>query len=322
MMKPFSILLILVLLPVLVCCNTDEDTPDAYGNFETVETTVSAQATGELRSFAVQEGESLDSGQIVGRIDTEQLELRKAQLLASQRAVQSRAPNVSAQLSTYERQIAVQQQQRKNLRREQERSQNLVAAGAAPARQLDDINAQLETLDRQIVLSRQQRVAQASALNTQRSGTLAESAPLAEQVKQLDEQITRASVVNPLRGTVTVKYAEPGEVVSYGRPLYKIAALDNITLRAYISGDQLVNVQPGQPVQVGVDAPEGATKTYEGTVTWISSKAEFTPKVIQTKEERVNLVYAMKIAVKNDGGLKIGMPGEVRLVREAKSGQK
>ncbi len=318
-MKQFSILLIFNLLIGLIACSPDDDTADAYGNFEAVETTVSAQATGQLQSFTVQEGESLDSGQTVGRIDTEQLELRKAQLLASKQAVQSRTPNVSAQLSAYDQQIAVQQQQRKNLLREQERSQNLIAAGAAPTKQLDDLNAQLETLDRQIALTRQQRAAQASALNTQRSGTVAETAPLAEQVRQLDDQIAKASVVNPTGGTVTVKYAEPGEVVSYGKPLYKIAALDHITLRAYVGGDQLVNVEPGQRVQVAVDAPNGTMKTYEGVVNWISSKAEFTPKVIQTKEERVNLVYAMKIAVKNDGGLKIGMPGEVRFGEKAEA---
>ncbi len=311
-MKHHSILLIIGLVTVSLSCNPDEDTADAYGNFEAIETTVSAQATGELQSFTVQEGESLDSGQVVGSIDTEQLELRKAQLLASKQAVQSRTPNVSAQLSAYEQQIAVQQQQRKNLLREKERATNLVAAGAAPTKQLDDINAQLETLDRQIALTRQQRTAQASALNTQRSGTVAETAPISEQVKQLEDQIAKASVINPTSGTVTVKYAEPGEVVSYGKPLYKIAALDNMTLRAYVSGDQLVNIKPGQRVQVAVDAPEGAMKTYDGVVTWISSKAEFTPKIIQTKEERVNLVYATKIIVKNDGGLKIGMPGEVR----------
>lgn len=319
LMRQLSFLLVLSLSITLAACNPNDDTADAYGNFEAVETTVSAQATGQLQSFIVQEGESLDSGQTVGRIDTQQLELRKAQLLASKQAVQSRAPDVSAQLSAFGQQVAVQQQQRKNLIREQERAQNLVSAGAAPTKQLDDINAQLETLDRQIALTQQQRMAQASALNTQRSGTMAETAPLAEQVKQLDDQITRASVVNPIGGIVTVKYAEPGEVVSYGRPLYKIAVLDDITLRAYVGGDQLIHVKPGQRVQVAVDAPEGATKTYDGVVTWISSKAEFTPKIIQTKEERVNLVYALKVAVKNDGGLKIGMPGEVRFVGRAQT---
>ena len=318
-MKQNAIFLLTALF--LFGCSPADDSADAYGNFEAVETTISAQATGELINFTVQEGESLDSGQTVGRIDTQQLELRKAQLLASQQAVQSRAPNVSAQLSAYEQQIAVQQQQRETLVREQERAQNLVAAGAAPSKQLDDIDAQLETLDRQIALTRQQRAAQASALNTQRRGTVAETAPLAEQVKQIEDQIAQATIVNPVGGTVTVKYAEPGEIVSYGKPLYQVAALDNLTLRAYVGGDQLVNVRPGQKVQVAVDAPEGTLKTYEGVVTWISSKAEFTPKVIQTKEERVNLVYAMKIIVKNDGGLKIGMPGEVRFVSEGGKGK-
>ncbi len=300
------------LLLVQVGCTTQDDMADAYGNFEAIETTVSAQATGVLQQFAVDEGQLLKAGQTIGQIDTEQLALRRAQLLASKQAVQNRTPDVSAQLSAFAQQISVQEQQLKNLRREQERSQNLVNAGAAPSKQFDDVNAQIAVVERQIALSRQQRSAQASVLNTQRSGTSAEAAPLAEQVKQLDDQIARASVVNPIDGTVTVKYAEPDEVVSYGKPLYKIATLDVITLRAYVAGDQLTRIKPGQAVQIFVDAPDDQLKPYTGTVTWISSKAEFTPKIIQTKDERVNLVYALKIQVKNDGGLKIGMPGEVR----------
>lgn len=312
-MKPLyiSLLSISSLLFLQTACQKTDETADAYGNFEAVETTVSAQATGALQQFTVEEGQSLTAGQTVGQIDTEQLQLRKAQLLASEQAVRSRTPNVTAQLSAFEQQIAVQQQQLRTLQREKERAQNLIAAGAAPTKQLDDIVAQIEVTERQIALIRQQRTAQASALGTQRSGTTAETAPLAEQVKLIDDQIRKSSVVNPIGGTVTIKYAEPGEIVSYGKPLYKIAALDNITLRAYISGDQLVTVKPGQKVKVFVDAPNGELKPYAGTITWISSKAEFTPKVIQTKDERVNLVYALKIRVKNDGGLKIGMPGEV-----------
>lgn len=296
----------------MTACRNNDEPADAYGNFEAVETTVSAEATGALQRFTVEEGESLKAGQTVGQIDTEQLKLRRAQLLASKQAVQSRTPNVSAQLSAFTNQIAVQQQQLKTLEREQQRTKNLVAAGAATRKQLDDIDAQVALVERQITLTRQQRVAQASALNTQRSGTSAEAAPLAEQVKQIDDQIAKSTVINPIGGTVTVKYAEPGEVVSYGKPLYNVAALADITLRAYVAGDQLTNVKTGQRVRVFVDAPDDKLKPYEGTVTWISSKAEFTPKVIQTKDERVNLVYAMKISVKNDGGLKIGMPGEVR----------
>nr|WP_293844711.1 HlyD family efflux transporter periplasmic adaptor subunit [uncultured Arsenicibacter sp.] len=305
-------LLICSVLIVPVACQQTEEKADAYGNFEAVETIVSAEATGALQQFTVEEGQSLTAGQGVGRIDTEQLMLRKAQLLASEQAVRSRTPDVAAQLSAYDQQIAVQQQQLKTLQREKERAQNLLDAGAAPAKQLDDIVAQMDLVQRQIALIRQQRVAQASALGTQRSGTSAEQAPLAEQVKQIDDQISKAAVINPAAGVVTVKYVEPGEVVAFGKALYKIAALDNITLRAYVSGDQLVNVKTGQQVKVFVDAPDDQLKPYDGTVTWISAKAEFTPKIIQTKDERVNLVYALKIRVKNDGSLKIGMPGEVK----------
>jgi HlyD family secretion protein len=297
---------------VLAACRNDNPESDAYGNFEATETIVSAEATGTLAQFSVEEGQPLKAGQAVGLVDTTQLYLRKAQLLASQQAVASRTPNVAAQLSYFDQQLAVQEQQLQNLQREKERSQNLVAAGAAPGKQLDDIVDQIAVLQRQIALTRQQRASQASALNTQRSGTAAEKAPLSEQVSQLEDQIRKSFVVNPLAGTVTVKLAEPAEVVTYGKPLYKIADLNTITLRAYVSGDQLIHVKTGQKVKVLVDAPKDQYKTYEGTVQWIASKAEFTPKVIQTKQERVNLVYAMKVQVKNDGGLKIGMPGEVQ----------
>lgn len=311
-MKPAFIPLLVCLIGIGTACQTTDDTADAYGNFEAVETTVSAEATGALRQFTVEEGESLKAGQVVGQIDTEQLTLRRAQLVASKQAVQSQLPNVSAQLSAYDDQIALQQQQLKTLEREKERAKNLIAAGAAPTKQLDDIQAQMDVINRQIALIRQQRVAQGSALGTQRSGTASQAAPLAEQVKQIDDQIAKSTIINPIAGTVTVKYAEPGEVASYGKPLYKIATLDEITLRAYVAGDQLTSVKTGQKVNVFVDAPNDQLKPYEGTVTWISSKAEFTPKVIQTKDERVNLVYALKISVKNDGALKIGMPGEVK----------
>lgn len=309
-MKPIYIILTFTI--GLMACNRNEDLADAYGNFEAVETIVSAEATGTLQSFALEEGQTLKAGQVVGQIDAKQLELRKAQLTASRQAVASRTPNVDAQLSYYNQQIAVQEQQLKNLQREKTRAENLIAAGAAPTKQLDDINAQIDVIERQIALIRQQRAAQASALGTQRRGTQAEEAPLQEQIRQVEDQIQKSAVVNPINGSVTIKFAEAGEVTSFGKPLYKIADLNNITLRAYVSGDQLVNVKTGQKVRVLVDAPNDTYKEYPGTVSWISSKAEFTPKVIQTKDERVNLVYAMKVQVKNDGSLKIGMPGEVR----------
>ena len=297
---------------MLAACEKEAEQSDAYGNFEAVETIVSAEATGALQRFSVEEGQTLQAGQSVGQIDTGQLALRKAQLQASERALTQKVPNIPAQLSVFAEQIAVQEQQLATLRGEKQRTQNLVADGAATTKQLDDINAQIALVDRQIALTRQQRTAQASALSTQRGGIVAETAPLAEQVKQIDDQIRKSAVVNPLAGTVTVKFAEPGEVVSYGKPLYKIADMTTITLRAYVAGDQLTSVKVGQRVKVLVDSPNEQYKTYEGTVNFISGKAEFTPKVIQTKEERVNLVYAMKVMVNNDGSLKIGMPGEVR----------
>ncbi|MES2732089.1 MAG: HlyD family efflux transporter periplasmic adaptor subunit [Bacteroidota bacterium] len=302
----------LSLLFILIGCNRAEEQSDAYGNFEAIETIVSAEATGMLQSFVVEEGQQYRVGQAVGHIDTTQLLLRKAQIIASRRAVASRVPDVKTQLSYFEQQMAVQQQQMKTLVREKQRTKNLVDGHAVPSKQLDDITAQIDVLERQMALTKQQRTAQLSALTTQRSGIQADAAPLEEQIKQVDDQLSKSTIINPKAGTVTVKFAEPGEVLSYGKPLYKIADLNNLTLRAYVSGDQLVNVKVGQQVKVLVDAPNDQFKTYEGTVRSISSKAEFTPKIIQTKEERINLVYAIKVSVKNDGSLKIGMPGEVR----------
>ena len=309
-MKPT--LLIVIALVALSSCKTDEQRSDAYGNFEAVETIVAAEATGELTAFTVEEGQSLSAQQLVGQIEIVQLELRKAQLQASIHAVVSKAPNIAAQLSYFEKQIAVSSQQLDNLQKEKGRTQQLIANNAAPTKQLDDLNNQIELTERQLALIKQQRESQFSMLSTQKSGLMAEVLPLQKQIEQLDDQIKKATVYNPKAGTVTVKFVEAHEVVSYGKPLYKIANLDSLVLRAYVAGDQLVNVKIGQGVKVLVDAPNDTFKEYNGTVQWIASKAEFTPKVIQTKEERVNLVYAMKVLVKNDGGLKIGMPAEVK----------
>jgi HlyD family secretion protein len=292
-------------------CNRNNDQSDAYGNFEAVETIVSAQATGMLETFTVEEGKQLNSGETVGLVDTLQLALQKEQLLASLQAVSSRTPNVNTQVSFYENQIAVQQEQLNTLLREKKRTENLLAAESVPKKQLDDIISQINVLERQIALTKKQRDAQASALSTQKSGVQSEALPLQKQIERLNDQIQKSIIKNPVPGTVTIRFAEPGEVVSYGKPLYKIADLNKLVLRAYVSGDQLVNVKTGGKVKVLVDAPNDSFKEYEGTVQWISSKSEFTPKVIQTKDERVNLVYAMKVLVQNDGSLKIGMPAEV-----------
>ncbi|GAB3862353.1 HlyD family efflux transporter periplasmic adaptor subunit [Hymenobacter terrigena] len=282
---------------LLLGCQSEEPRFDASGNFETTEYVVAAKAQGQLLRLAVAEGDELPAGREVGVIDTTQLYLRKRQLQASTRAVRQQTPNVTAQLGALAQQLA-------NLQRERQRVVNLVKADAVPSKQLDDI-------DYQIATARQQLAAQRSALSTQASGTAAQSAPLQEQVRQVNDQLRQSRVLNPVTGTVLTVYVEPSEVVNYGQPLYKIGDTKTLLLRAYVAGDQLTRVKLRQPVKVLVDAPGGKRREYPGRVQWISSKSEFTPKVIQTKEDRVNLVYALKIAVPNDGSLKIGMPADV-----------
>lgn len=305
---------LLFLAVTIAACSADQDQADAYGTFEAVETIVSAEATGVLTQFHVQEGQEMEPGAEVGKIDPEQLLLRKAQLLATRQAIESRIPDIHTQLSAFDRQLAVQQQQMQTLEGERKRSENLLKAGAAPAKQLDDLKAQILLLEQQMALTRQQRIAQASALQTQQNGIHAETQPIDQQIRQIEDQIQKTVVRVPAKGIVTLQYVQPGEVVSYGKPLFKIADLRQLILRAYISGDQLTQIKTGQQVQVLADAPGGKLKAFEGTITWISSKAEFTPKIIQTREERVHLVYALKVSVPNaDGSLKIGMPGELRI---------
>jgi HlyD family secretion protein len=309
-MKPYIFLLISLLF--FNTCEKPTERADAYGNFEAAETIVSSQGNGIIERLDLEEGEELKKAQSVGQINAKQLQIRIAQLQANIHAVTSKTPDVAAQLAYFEQQIAVSNQQLDNFQQEKKRSTGLVQNNAAPQKQLDDINNQIAIVNRQIDLIKQQRAAQLSALSTQKNGLLAEVAPLQKQIELLEEQIKESEIINPLDGTVTLKLAEANEVATYGKPLYKIANLSSIIMRAYVSGSQLSKVKIGQKVTVNVDAPEGKYLDYPGTVIWIANKAEFTPKVIQTKEERVNLVYALKISVPNDGKLKIGMPGEVK----------
>lgn len=296
--NPFSFPAALALASLLLSgCQSEAPRFDASGNFETTETVVAAQAQGQLLRLALAEGDELPAGREVGVVDTTQLYLRQRQLEASARAVRQQTPNVPAQLGALAQQVA-------NLQRERRRVVNLVRADAVPSKQLDDI-------DYQIATARQQLAAQRSALSTQARGTAAQSAPLREQVRQVRAQLRQSRVVNPVAGTVLTVYVEPTEVVNYGQPLYKIGDTKTLILRAYVAGDQLTRVKLRQAVKVLVDAPDNKRREYAGRVQWIAAKAEFTPKVIQTKEDRVNLVYALKIAVPNDGSLKIGMPADV-----------
>ncbi len=307
-------LITLFLLLSLAACKDNGPQADAYGNFEADEMIVSAEANGRILELNLEEGQDLPAGQTLGRIDSTQLVLKKEQLQAAIRAIAAKSPAISAQLAVFEKQLNTTKQQLSALKREKQRVETLLKSDAATPKQLDDLNDQIVLAERQMDVILEQRSATDATLSTQKSGLLAEIMPLQKQIAQLEDQIEKCRIVNPTAGTVLSTYAEPGEVVTFGKPLYKLANLDHMILRAYVAGDQLGNVKLGQSVKVAIDAPDGAMQEFPGKVTWISSKAEFTPKIIQTKAERVNLVYAVKIEVENpDGKLKIGMPGEVRL---------
>lgn len=294
-------------------CQKTAPKADAYGNFEADERIVSAEASGKIWSLQIEEGQLLKTGQPVGAIDSTQLVLRREQLLASIRAIVAKSPAIGAQLAVYEKQTAAVRQQLSTLEREKRRVENLLKSDAATPKQLDDLSAQIESAQRQLDVIGEQRSASDATLSVQKNGLLAEALPLQKQVAQVEDQLTKCRIINPFEGTVMVQYAEAGEVTAFGKPLYKVADVGTMTLRAYVAGDQLSRIQVGQEVKVYVDGPDGKAIEHTGKVRWISPKAEFTPKVVQTKEERVNLVYAVKISVPNaPGTLKMGMPGEVK----------
>lgn len=294
------------LIPVLAitllnACEAPEDTADAYGNFEARELLVPAETSGKIIQLDVEEGQRLAKGQLVAIIDTTQLHLKKLQLLASIQTISGKTQDIQTQ-------IDVLQEQKKNLLREKARVEGLLADKAATPKQLDDIVGQIEVVDRQIVATKDQN-------KTFNKAVLGEIDPVRIQIEQIEDQLRKSYIYNPIDGTVLLKMAEATEFTGVGKALYKIANLEALELRAYVSGAQLPHVQIGDTVEVYIDENESENKKYSGTVTWISSEAEFTPKIVQTKEERVNLVYAVKIKVKNDGALKIGMPGEVLFPR-------
>ena len=294
-----KITLIAALLMGLTACQQTEAPYDASGTFEAVETIVSSEASGTIKALHLEEGQTLKAGEVVGYIDSVQLFLKKKQLQAQTKAVLSRKPDIAAQTASLQEQL-------RQAEREQIRTANLVKADAATPKQLDDANSQMAVIKKQIA-------AQRSSLGISSTSLNEEAAPLNVQIQQINDQLQKCSLINPVEGTVLTKYAEVNEVTTVGKPLYKIAALNSIILRAYITGGQIGSVKTGQPVKVLVDDTKDTYKTYPGTIEWISNKAEFTPKTIQTKDERANLVYAVKIRVNNDGYLKIGMYGEVKL---------
>lgn len=297
-------------------CGSRNTKSDASGTFEAIDVVVSSEISGRILALKLEEGQTLEAGAVVGEVDATNINLQKEQIQASIRALKEKTADVNPQVRLLEDQLAVQQSQVKTLQRERTRTENLLKADAATPKQLDDINAQIEVLQKQIEVTRQQINVQKNQIQTQNRGILSEEEPMEKRVEQLDDQLKKARITNPVKGTVITKYAEAGEMTTAGKPLYKIADLSELTLRAYITGSQLSQVKLSQVVTVRVDRGKEEYRELEGRITWISDKAEFTPKTIQTKDERANLVYAMKVRVKNNGYLKIGMYGEILLNRE------
>ena len=279
------------------CCTEAEF--DAQGTFEATEVVVSSEATGRILNFEVEEGMAVEANQMVGAIDSVQLHLQRKQLVAQQSALLGSRPDVKKQVAALREQIAKQNE-------ELRRVENMLKDGAATKKQKDDIEAQIKILERQLD-------ATLSTLDKNTSTINSNSAALEAQIAALDDRISKCCIISPVGGTVLVKYAEAGELATVGKPLMKIADLDNIYLRAYFTSDQLAKVNLGDEVKVVADFGGEERYDYTGRVAWISSESEFTPKTIQTKDSRANLVYAVKIAVENDGRLKIGLAGEVIL---------
>jgi HlyD family secretion protein len=302
---------VLIAVALMFSCNGNDMKHDATGVFEADEVIVSAEVGGKILSFYAEEGDTLSKGRTAAVIDATNLNLQKEQVEASINALKEKTNDVQPQIRLLEEQIRVQQSQLATLEKEKARFENLVKADAATPKQLDDIQAQLDVVRKQMNVTQQQIAVQRSQVVTQNRSVLSEKEPLQKRVAQLEDQVSRTNVINPVSGTVLAKYVHAGEVTGAGKALYKIADLSNVLLRAYITGQQLPQVKLGQQVSVLIDDGAKTFKTYSGTITWISDKAEFTPKTIQTKEERANLVYAVKIKVPNDGYLKIGMYGEV-----------
>jgi HlyD family secretion protein len=307
------ILLYLVILPALLAgCSSNNGNSDAEGTFEADEVIVSAEVPGRITSLNLDEGSVLKKDSVVGEIDSIPLELQKAQLEATIDALHQKTTDVRPQVKLLQDQIAVQRVQLSDDILERDRTERLIKADAATTKQLDDWNSQVDMLKKQIAVNEQQIQVQETTTGTQNSTVLSENKPLRKSVAEINDQLKRANIKNPVSGTVLTKYAMAGEETTAGKALYKIADLSVITLRAYITGTQLAEVKLNQDVKVLVDSTESTYRTYPGVITFISGQAEFTPKTIQTKDERANLVYAIKIHVKNDGYLKIGMYGEVK----------
>lgn len=284
---------------MMVACGGNEKAYDATGTFEATETTVYAEQSGALLTFSVNEGDMIEAGKEVGLIDTTQTWLKIQQMAATKEVYQSQKPDM-------ERQIAATRQQLSKAQQDEQRYRELVADGAAPSKMLDDASSQVKVLQKQLD-------AQISSLSTSTRSLDKQTVAANVQIEQLRDMLRKCHIVTPTKGTVLEKYVERGEFVAIGKPLFKIADTEQMFMRAYVTSAQLQNIKIGQQVKVFADYGDGQKKAYEGTISWISSRSEFTPKTILTDDERADLVYAVKVAIKNDGYVKIGMYGELKL---------
>ncbi len=284
---------------MMVACGGNEKAYDATGTFEATETTVYAEQSGALLTFSVNEGDMIEAGKEVGLIDTTQTWLKIQQMAATKEVYQSQKPDM-------ERQIAATRQQLSKAQQDEQRYRELVADGATPSKMLDDASSQVKVLQKQLD-------AQISSLSTSTRSLDKQTVAANVQIEQLRDMLRKCHIVTPTKGTVLEKYVERGEFVAIGKPLFKIADTEQMFMRAYVTSAQLQNIKIGQKVKVFADYGDGQKKAYDGTVSWISSRSEFTPKTILTDDERADLVYAVKVAIKNDGYVKIGMYGELKL---------
>lgn len=291
--------IILLVLGSLFSCTDKDMKYDASGVFEATEVMVSAKSAGEIMQFDILEGQDLKAYETVGYIDTIQLHLQKEQLEANLQSVKSRHYDVSTQIASIRQQISTQ-------KKEQKRFEDLVRNNAANQKQLDDINEQIKLLEKQLS-------AKEETLTKGNEGVSGDIKGLSAQIGLIKDQIWKSIISSPINGTVLTKYMEKGEFAVQGKALFKVADMENIYLKAYITADQLTTLKIGQEVKVYADQGKSDRKEYKGTITWISDKAEFTPKTIQTRDERANLVYAVKVLVRNDGYIKRGMYGELRI---------
>lgn len=325
-------ILLAAVLAIYSCKNSDQNY-DASGTFEADEIMVAAKATGSILNLNIEEGQQLALHEKVGKIDPKNVELQKEQVIASINALEQKTNSAVPQIEVLQTQIATQSanvsvlnEQLDNAVRERNRTANLVAKDAATRKQLDDANGQVKVFQKQISAAQsqlnilKQQIASAKEnVSIQNRAVLSEKKPTQKKVEQIDEQLKNNIIESPISGMVLTKYMNEGEFAFTRKPIFKMANLDLMTLKIFITGDQLPQVKTGQQVKVYIDLGDGKTKEFPGTIYWISSKAEFTPKTIQTKNERANLVYATKIHVKNDGFLKIGMYGDVKFAEANKN---